>query len=73
MHSLAACSDSSPSVETARRYRPVSVYESWGLQAAVQISIGGQGSTGREDKKKAGSTSGLSKDKTVNRHAQRLP
>ena len=34
---------------------------------------GGQGSTGREDKKKAGATSGLSKDNTVNRHARRLP
>ena len=27
----------------------------------------------REDKKKAGATSGLSKDNTVNRHTQRLP
>ena len=34
---------------------------------------GGQGSAGREDKKKAGATSGLSKDNTVNRHTQRLP
>ena len=34
---------------------------------------GGQGSTGREDKKKAGATSGLSKDHIVNRHARRLP
>ena len=34
---------------------------------------GGQGSAGREDKKKAGATSGLSKDNIVNRHARRLP
>ena len=34
---------------------------------------GGQGSAGREDKKKAGATSGLSKDNAVNRHAHRLP
>ena len=34
---------------------------------------GGQGSAGHEDKKKAGAASGLSKDNTVNRHAQRLP
>ena len=34
---------------------------------------GGQGSAGREDKKKAGATSGLSKDHTVNRHTQRPP
>ena len=33
---------------------------------------GGKGSAGREDKRKAGVTSGLSKDNTVNRHAQRL-
>ena len=33
----------------------------------------GQGSAGREDMKKAGATSGLSKDNTVNRHAPRLP
>ena len=34
---------------------------------------GGQGSAGREDKKKASATSDLSKDNTVNQHAQRLP
>ena len=34
---------------------------------------GGQGSAGRQDKKKAPETSGLSKGNTVNRHAQRLP
>ena len=34
---------------------------------------GGQGSTGREDKKKAGATAGLGKDNTGNRHTQRLP
>ena len=34
---------------------------------------GGQGSAGREDKKKAGAASGRSKDNAVNRHARRLP
>ena len=52
--------------ERAARIRYRSGTTVWGNTKSAKR--GGQGSAGREDKNKAGATSGLSKDNTANRH-----